>query len=65
MSLAPGKVANELWGLDDPQEISRLSVGDQTHLSSADVAEAAVFMLTRPRHVTVRNLVMVPRYQQA
>ena len=65
MSLAPGKVANELWDLHDPQEITRLSVGEQTHLSSADVAEAAVFMLARPRHVTVRNLVMVPRYQQA
>ena len=65
MSLAPGKVANELWGLDDPAEIERLSRVEGTYLSSADVAQAAAFMLSRPRHVTVRNLVLVPRYQEA
>lgn len=65
MSLAPGKVANELWGFTDPAEIQRLTVDEQMYLSVADVAEAAVFMLSRPRHVTVRNLVMVPRYQEA
>ena len=65
MSLAPGKVANELWGLEDPAEIERLSRVEGTYLSSADVAQAAAFMLSRPRHVTVRNLVLVPRYQEA
>ena len=65
MSLAPGKVANELWGLEDPAEIERLSRVEGTYLSSADVAQAAVFMLSRPRHVTIRNLVLVPRYQEA
>ncbi len=65
MSLAPGKVANELWGLTDAAEMERLALQEQTHLRSADVAEAALFMLSRPRHVTVRNLVIVPRYQEA
>ncbi len=65
MSLAPGKVANELWGLSDAAEIKRLSAEEETHLSSDDVAEAAVFMLSRPWHATVRNLVMVPRHQDA
>lgn len=65
MSLAPGKVANELWGLTDPEEIQRLTIAEQLYLSVEDVAEAAAFMLSRPRHVTVRNLVMVPRYQEA
>jgi ribitol 2-dehydrogenase len=32
-------------------------------LTSEDVAEALVFMLTRPRHVTVRDLVMLPSNQ--
>ncbi len=65
MSLAPGKVANELWGLRDPAAIKRLSVTEQTYLNSGDVAAAALFMLSRPRHVTVRNLVILPRYQEA
>ena len=65
MSLAPGKVANELWGYEDAAEIERLSVVDEGWLRSQDVAESAVFMLSRPRHVTVRTVVMVPRYQEA
>lgn len=65
MSLAPGKVANEIWGITDAEEIARLSVNEQTYLRSDDVAAAAVFMLSRPRRVTVRNLVLAPRYQEA
>ncbi len=65
MSLAPGKVANELWGYADAEEIERLSVGEGGWLRSKDVAESAIFMLSRPRHVTVRTVVMVPRYQEA
>ena len=65
MSLAPGKTANELWGLTDPADIERVAVDEQQYLRVEDVAEAAAFMLSRPRHVTIRNLVMVPRYQEA
>ena len=65
MSLAPGKVANELWGLTDPAEIRRLTVEQAQYLSVEDVAEAAVFMLSRPRRVNVRTLVMVPQHQGA
>ena len=63
MSLAPGRVANELWGLTDPEEIKRLSVGERDYLTVEDVAEAAVFMLTRPAHVTVRDLLLLPQKQ--
>ena len=63
MSLAPARVANELWNLTDPEEIEKVSVGDQHYLKVQDVAEAAVFMLTRPRHVTVRNLVIIAKNQ--
>lgn len=65
MSLAPGKVANELWGYEDAAEIERLSVDEGGWLRSDDVAAAGLFMLSRPRHVTVRTVVMVPRYQEA
>ena len=59
-SLAPGTVLNELWGFHDPAEIDK-KVADRTGLRSEDVAEAAVFMLTRPPNVTVRDLVILPQ----
>ena len=59
LSLAPARVANELWNLTDPEEIEKVSVGDQHFLKVEDVAEAAAYMLSRPRRVTIRNLVMI------
>lgn len=61
-ALAPGMVLNELWGLHDPAEIDR-QVAARSGLRSEDVAEAAVFMLTRPPNVTIRDLVMLPQAQ--
>ena len=63
MSLAPARVANELWNLTDPAEIDKLTAGEQRYLKVEDVAEAAQFMLSRPRHVTVRNLVIIAKNQ--
>ena len=63
MSLAPARVANELWNLTDPEEIEKATVGDQHYLKVEDVVEAAVYMLTRPRHVTIRNLVIIAKQQ--
>lgn len=62
-SLAPGRVANELWNFSDPAEIERASVRERGYLKSEDVAEAAVFMLSQPPHVTIRNLVILPQNQ--
>jgi ribitol 2-dehydrogenase len=61
-SLAPGIVLNELWGLSDPAEI-QARVDAHTGLRCEDVAEALLFMLTRPGNVTVRDLVLVPQNQ--
>jgi ribitol 2-dehydrogenase len=61
-SLAPGMVLNELWGLTDPEEIDR-RVASHSGLRSEDVAEALLFMLTRPANVTIRDLVMLPQNQ--
>ncbi len=63
MSLAPARVANELWNLTDPDEIERVTIGDQHYLKVEDVVEAAAYMLTRPRRVTIRNLVIIARQQ--
>jgi len=61
-ALAPGMVLNELWGIDDPAEIERRASAHEG-LVSEDVAEALLFMLTRPAHVTIRDLVMLPQNQ--
>ena len=61
-SIAPGMVANALWGITEAAEIDA-RVAERASLRSEDVAEAVVFMLSRPPHVTIRNLVMLPQSQ--
>ena len=61
MSLAPGPVANPMQKLHDPEAIRRAVEVDGSHLASEDCAEAIFFMLTRPRHVTIRDLVLLPQ----
>ncbi len=61
-SLAPGMVLNELWGYTDPAAIER-DIALHKGLRSEDVAEACLFMLTRPANVTIRDLVMLPQNQ--
>jgi ribitol 2-dehydrogenase len=61
-AVAPGIVLNELWSITDPAEVEE-KVAAGAGLRSEDVAEAIVFMLTRPQNVTIRDLVMLPRAQ--
>ena len=58
--IAPATVLNELWGFTDPASIDK-KVASREGLRSEDVAEAAVFMLSRPPHVAIRDLVMLPQ----
>jgi ribitol 2-dehydrogenase len=61
-AVAPGMVADELWGITTREEVDRL-VEERTALRCEDVVEAVVFMLSRPPHVTIRDLVMLPQSQ--
>ena len=61
-AIAPGMVANELWGVTGPEQIEK-HVRERTALRSEDVAEIVLFMLSRPRHVTIRDLVVLPHDQ--
>jgi ribitol 2-dehydrogenase len=61
-AVAPGMVLNELWGISNQDEI-RARAERHEGLLSEDVAEAVVFMLTRPPNVTIRDLVMLPQNQ--
>lgn len=62
-AIAPGVVLNPLWGFThgSPEEAERIAAG--TGIRSSDVADAIVFMLTRPPHVVVRDLVLLPTGQ--
>jgi ribitol 2-dehydrogenase len=61
-AVAPGVVLNELWGYSDPAVIAAKAAAREGLLSE-DVAEAVLFMLTRPANVTIRDLVMLPQNQ--
>jgi ribitol 2-dehydrogenase len=61
-AVAPGRVANELWGIQEESEINK-HVKKRMSIRSEDVAEAVLFMLSQPRHVTIRDLVMLPQNQ--
>lgn len=62
-AVAPGVVLNDLWNAtDDAQREADVAAGQGMY--SEDVAEAMVFMVTRPRHVQIRDLVILPVNQE-
>ncbi|MFC4222908.1 SDR family oxidoreductase [Lysinibacter cavernae] len=66
-AVAPGVVLNELWGFaeggDGVEQLVSDRVAEAGGILSTDVAEAVLFMLSRPRHVTIRDLVILPSGQ--
>jgi ribitol 2-dehydrogenase len=61
--IAPGIVLNELWGVDSGDRSIDDEVAAGRGMRSEDVAAAVLFMLGQPRHITVRDLVMLPTNQ--
>jgi len=61
-AVAPGMVLNPLWGYTDAAAIDA-DVAARKGLRSEDVADAVVFMLTRPANATIRDLVILPSNQ--
>lgn len=62
-AIAPGVVLNDLWHVTGEQQIAeRVDAG--TGIRSEDVADAVQFMLDRPRHLTIRDLVLLPTNQE-
>jgi ribitol 2-dehydrogenase len=61
-AIAPGVVLNDLWGVSDSAEIEE-KVASGEGIRSEDVADAVGYMLTRPPHVTIRDLVILPSNQ--
>jgi len=61
MSLAPGPVANPMQRLYEAEEQRRAVEETGSHLASEDCADAILFMLSRPPHVTIRDVVILPQ----
>jgi ribitol 2-dehydrogenase len=62
-SVAPGVVLNDLWEVTDATTVAD-GVAGGTGLRSEDVADAVLYMLTRPSHVNIRDLVILPVNQE-
>lgn len=60
--IGPGVVLTELWSVSEEDQVEQ-HVAAGTGIRSEDVADAAGYMLTRPRHVTIRDLVILPSNQ--
>lgn len=61
-AVAPGVVLNDIWGISGDAEVAA-KVASAEGIRCEDVADAIAYMLTRPRHVTIRDLVILPRNQ--
>ncbi len=62
-AIAPGVVLNDLWQVTDAAAVAD-GVAAGTGLTSEDVANAVAYMLTLPRHINIRDLVMLPINQE-
>jgi ribitol 2-dehydrogenase len=62
-AVAPGVVLNDLWQVTDSAAVAD-GVAAGTGLTSEDVADAVLYMLTRPRHMNIRDLVLLPINQE-
>jgi ribitol 2-dehydrogenase len=59
-AVAPGPVVTALIS-DWPKEKLEAEMAAGGLIQPADVAQAVLFMLTRPRNVTIRDLVILPQ----
>ncbi len=62
----PGAVSTELAGHNRPEVLAGLMqrFGDMERLQSEDIAEAIVYVVTRPRHMAVNEILIRPTEQQ-
>lgn len=63
-AVAPGVVLNDLWGFGADAGAVQAEIDAGRGITSEDVADAVMYMLTRPRHVTIRDLVILPSAQE-
>ena len=62
-AIAPGIVLNELWGVSEQSQVTA-KIAAAEGIRSEDVSEAMLFIISRPRHVNIRDLVILPTSQE-
>lgn len=62
-SISPGTVATPIWGYEEGDPRIEGAVADRVALRAEDVANIAIFMLSQPDHITIRDLVVLPQNQ--
>jgi len=64
--LEPGATATELAGHNRPEVLEMMAqrFAGVTPLAAADIADAIVYMVTRPRHVAVNEMLVRPADQE-
>lgn len=63
MSVGPGVVLTELWGFSPGDERIREETNAGRGIEVSQVTETICFMLDRPAHVTIRDVVIIPSNQ--
>lgn len=58
-SVSPGPVITAIIA-DWPEEMLREAKESGSLIEATDVADAVIYMLTRPRHVTIRDMIILP-----
>jgi len=58
-SVSPGPVSSALLA-DWPEENLRKAKENGSIIEPSEIADAVIFMLTRPRNVTIRDMVIIP-----
>lgn len=64
MSIGPGVVLTELWGYDRDDERISDEAAAARGIEVSQVTDTICFMLDRPRHVTIRDVVLLPTNQE-
>lgn len=64
MSIGPGVVLTELWGFTPGDERIEQEAFSGRGMEVSQVSDAICFMLDRPPHVTIRDLVILPSNQE-
>jgi NADP-dependent 3-hydroxy acid dehydrogenase YdfG len=62
--IEPGATESELVQQNRPEIIASLSLGGLSPIAAADIADAILYMVTRPRHVGVNEMLIRPTSQE-
>ena len=60
----PGATATELASHNRPEVLQSLSSQMGQRMEAADIADAITYIVTRPRHVTINELLIRPTEQE-